>query len=283
MSEQESRCLRGLRDWVHERLGIHFTEAKLDILAQRLQRLLFQEKIESIEALHQLVVQERRQELYLALAQCVATNHTQFFREPRNLETLKAEVFPRLEGEDKIRVWSAAVSSGEEAYTLGMLFLEHFGVSETTRRLSILGTDISPSVLARAEKGVYDRRSLQFVPEEFQTRYFRPRGLGQFEVRPELRSLCTFRRLNLKSRPWPFRHRFHLIFLRNVLYYFDALEQRATVESAHAHIRPGGWLFTSATESLRGLGTSWRTTTPGVHRARAERAPELDAALRIAG
>lgn len=273
--------VREIRDWIHQRLGIHYPDDKLEILGMRLDRLVAAERLGSIAELHQKVVVEHRAELYQALAQCASTNHTHFFRELGVLEVFRDAILPHLDGKGEVRLWCAAVSSGQEAYTLAMMLAERLGLEAARQRFTILGTDISQAVLTQAENGVYGRRAVSDIPPELQRRYLRPRGLGQYAVVPELREMCVFRRLNLKSAPWPFQRRFHVVFLRNVLYYFDQAEQRAVLGRVFENTAQDGWLLTSTTESLRGLETPWATVAPGVHSARF--APALGARLGVVG
>jgi chemotaxis protein methyltransferase CheR len=146
-----------------------------------------------------------------------------------------------------------------------MMLIEILGGVRAQNQVSILGTDIDRAMIEQAERGIYSEQDLEKVPPRLQKRYFRRAGPDQWHVIPVLQQMCTFRRLNLTSSPWPFRNRFHVILCRNVLYYFDVEHQQDLVERLYDVTLPGGWLLTSVTESIQTLKTRWRTVTSGVH------------------
>jgi chemotaxis protein methyltransferase CheR len=147
-----------------------------------------------------------------------------------------------------------------------MLAAEALGPEQAASAVSILGTDISAPVVKQAESAVYGAAHLEQTPEYFLTRYFVPVGGGEFKVSPHIQKMCTFRRLNLKVQPFPFRRPFDVIFCRNVLYYFDRGQQRRTLEALYEAAEPGGWLLTSVTESVRDLNTRWCWVGGGIYR-----------------
>ena len=175
-------------------------------------------------------------------------------------------LFQCFEKQQEIRVWSAAASTGDEAYTIAIIAAERWGVLQARRRIAILGTDISDPVIGQAEEGVYGSTHLEHVPDDLLQRYFRPCGIGQHAIQEDIRKMCTFRRLNLKAYPYPFRGSFDVIFCRNVLYYFDKDHQVKTLEALYEVARPGGWLLTSVTEAVRDLHTRWVSLGSGIHR-----------------
>jgi chemotaxis protein methyltransferase CheR len=137
---------------------------------------------------------------------------------------------------------------------------------EALNRTTILGTDISAPVIERAESGVYPARHLDQVPAMIRSKYMQPVGIEQFQIIPEIRRACTFRRMNLKTSPFPFRKPFQAVFCRNVLYYFTPQDQAEVVDAIAGVTEPGGWLYTSVTESLRDLSSQWNTVVSGVSR-----------------
>jgi chemotaxis protein methyltransferase CheR len=201
--------------------------------------------------------------LTLRLAEVASTNHTYFFREPETFAFLIDRILPSLPS-GPLRFWSAAASSGDEAYSLAITALEVFGGAAS--RVSILGTDISDRQIKTAELGVYPEAQLAAFDETRKARWFKPNAGGHFTIAPDLRALCTFRRFNLTVRPWPFQQRFHVTFLRNVLYYFDAATRHRIVEECFDVTEPGGWLVTSLTEPMHDLTTRWSAIRPGIHR-----------------
>jgi chemotaxis protein methyltransferase CheR len=196
----------------------------------------------------------------------VSTHHTFFFRELEVLQQIQTTILPQLPRDETLRIWSAAAASGEEAYTLGILLTEALRQKHVLQQVAILGTDISHPMIEQAEHGVYDPGRMELVPPDLFKRYFEPVGLGQWRVATALKQLCTFRRMNLQSMPWPFKTPFHVIVCRNVLYYFDVPQQKRLVEEMYDWTIPGGWLVTSVTETLSGLSTRWCKVQVGLFR-----------------
>ena len=239
-----------LRDWVHQHFGIEFPLDQLDPFRYRVASLCDELGLDT----QSLAARVTAGDVLLArrLADSVSTNYTYFFREPEVIELFRGTILPSLPRE--LRIWSAAAAGGDEAYTIAITCLEAMGEDAP---VSILGTDISERQIRGAEAGVYPATHLEGLNQERLARHFTPAGLGLYGVVPSLRRMCTFRRLNLSLAPWPFEQRFHVIFLRNVLYYFDPPTRRQVVESCYDAIEPGGWLITSLTEPLHDVPTRW--------------------------
>lgn len=265
MTPSLDQSYRRLRDWLHQRSGMIYPEKKKLLLIHRMQRVCERFGIADLDTLADSLVAGLDQELQFAVFHAASTNHTYFFREPQVLNYFKDMILPTLPDKGG-RIWSAAASTGDEAYTLAIIAAEMRGLDWASRKLAILGTDISDVVIAHAETGVYGRSHLEQIPRSFLKRYFTPVGLDQYRIQNELRQSCTFRRLNLKSGPYPFQKNFHVVFCRNVLYYFDRVQQREVIDAIYDVTEPGGWLLTSVTMSLRELGSRWIPVQSGVYR-----------------
>ena len=198
-----------------------------------------------------------------------STNHTYFFREPEVLETFVDRILPEFASRSTIKIWSAAASTGDEAYSLAILIAEKLGEAGL-KRLDILGTDISAEVVARAEEGIYSHRQFDRTSPDSLKRYFSAVEDGYYQVSPKIKRACTFRRMNLKSYPYPFQSQFPIIFCRNVFYYFDKKDQIDVLEALYNVTEPGGYLLTSVTESVRNLPSRWIPVETGIFK-RAER------------
>lgn len=260
----ESNEIKWFADWIYARMGVHFANSKFEILGKRLESLALRIGFRSLAELRDGVLAQNPKDIYLLLADTVTTHHTHFFRETSTLSFFIEKVLPTIK-EDQVRVWSAASSSGEELYTIALMAINRLGIDETRRRIKLLGTDISVQSVSEAEAGVYNLRKLEGMDNQLIQNWFKPVGLECYEISPKIRELCTFRRLNLMSAPWPFSRNFHVIFLRNVLYYFDRNMQRSLLLKVHAVTVKGGYLFTSVTESLSELDTPWRRIDSGVY------------------
>lgn len=261
----DETSLQRIKAWLHERAGIFYEEKKKELLINRLQRVCDRFGYSGLPELESHLLGSQSSELQSAVIHAATTNHTHFFREPQVLDYFARHIIPALPNE-KLRIWNAAASTGDETYTLAMILCEQWGIDETAARVSILGTDISAPVIAQAESGIYTFNHLEYTPPSLIERYFQPTGIEQYRIRDEIRHLCLFRRLNLKLSPYPFRRLFHVVFCRNVLYYFDKPHQISTVQALYEVTEPGGWLVTSVTESLRDLNSPWTPVTSGIYR-----------------
>lgn len=260
------RGLYRLRDWLRLRCGMDYPDHKILLLKSRLQSLSDRLRLRGLDHLAELALADANSQAAALVVQVASTNHTFFYREVDVLEVITSQILLELRSRDDIRIWSAAASSGEEAYTVAIMLAEALGLEAARRRIAILGTDISAHVVAEAERGVYAHSKLENVDHALLQKYFKPVAPGQLGVSRDIKALCTFRRLNLKARPWPFRRPFDVVLCRNVLYYFERPDQIATLEAMYEATAPHGWLMTSVTETLRSLGTPWSQVSPGIYR-----------------
>jgi chemotaxis protein methyltransferase CheR len=201
----------------------------------------------------------------------ISTNHTHFFREIKHFDFLREVVFPKWQAtarrSEPFRIWSAASSTGEEAYSIAIHLAEHFAPAESGR-WQIEGTDISTRVLETAQRGVYETDRLTSIPAEMQRRHFQ-RGTnqwaGHFRVKDELRKRVNFQHLNLLDGGYPFPRPFDLIFCRNVMIYFDRPTQETLVRLLAEQLVPGGHLLVGHSESLSGVKHSLKLLRPAIY------------------
>ena len=191
------------------------------------------------------------------LIDVVTTNKTDFFREPSHFTFMKEVAIPDLlksrgRGSRTLKIWSAACSTGMEAYTAAMV-LDNMTRARPGFEFRILGTDISTSVLQIARTAIYTREMIAPVPDELARRYFlwpRDRSRGEVRVVPELRRGTHFMRMNLMDPVYPVDRDVDIIFCRNVLIYFDKQTQHKVVDQLCHHLRPGGYLLVGHSESM---------------------------------
>lgn len=171
-------------------------------------------------------------------------NVSEFWRNPNRWEVLRDSVLPELSsGRSRLRVWSAACSTGEEPYTLSMI-LADMGLLQNTY---LLASDIDEGALAKAAEGLYLDRSLKDVPEDVAKRYFTPEG-AVFRFDKKLKAAVTFKKQNLLLDP--FEENFDLIVCRNVMIYFTEEAKHALYHKFAKALRPGGILFVGSTEQI---------------------------------
>ena len=254
-----------IRDWLSDHCGMSFPEKKRDLLTHRMAKVQERFGLSTLDDLAGELTNGGDVDLKLAVIHAASTNHTYFFREPLCLDFFRDKILTAPTPSGGLRVWSAAASSGDEAYSLAILAAQTFGAGAASR-VSILGTDISLPAISQAEQGLYSTSHLEHVPAPILDRYFTPACMGQYRVVPEIRRICTFRRLNLKALPYPFTRGFHIIFCRNILYYFDRPHQFQILEQLYDVTEPGGLLLTSVTETVRDLHTRWEPIATAVYR-----------------
>jgi len=192
-----------------------------------------------------------------AVADAMTVNETSFFRDSRPFELLRAELLPRMIAararNRSLHLWSAACSTGQEAYSMAMLIRENFPLLAGWK-IHVEGSDISKSVAERAKAGVYERIEVnRGLPAKYLARYFDRAG-ERWEVKPEIRAMCRFRQMNLCDIPLPFSHRFDLILMRNVMLYFGPAVRRAVMAEVHRFLAPDGMLIMGASEQPPEMG-----------------------------
>ena len=191
----------------------------------------------------------------------ITTNKTEFFREAHHFRYLADEWVPAIKaraarsGDRAVRIWSAGCSTGEEPYTIAMTLRDALGTA-VGWDVKILASDLDTEVLARAKAGVYSVEQTAPIPQRVLACHFlRGRGedVGRVRVRPELRSLITFRRINLQDPRWPIRSKLDVIFCRNVLIYFDRPTQQRVLQRFLGLLKDDGLLVLGHSESVHGL------------------------------
>lgn len=198
----------------------------------------------------------------------LTTNHTYFMREWKNLEFYREHILPAVETESRdrdLRVWSAGCSSGEEPYMITMLNQDYFTKIPGRWDTKILATDISQSVLEKAQKGLYDEEALSTVPSIWKMNYFKPAGAGKFQVKDEIRSEVIFRVFNLMEDTFPFKKKFHVIFCRNVMIYFNSATKTRLIQKFYDSLEPGGYLIIGQSESVNREATDFRYVMPSIY------------------
>jgi chemotaxis protein methyltransferase CheR len=268
LTPREFRLFQAL---IQREAGIHLSDAKKVLVEGRLARRLRELGVDFSEyyGLVEADPQER-----VRMLDCICTNETHFFREPRQFEFLETHVFPewRARAEAgtmarRVRVWSAGCSTGEEPYSVAMAFLACFPPASGWE-IEIVATDLSTRVLDRAQAAVWPIDKAKEIPEHF-LKAFMLRGSGPEEGRmkagPLVRSRVSFQRLNLNAEPFTFAGRFDLVLCRNVLIYFDAPSKARVVSRLLERMEPRGYLFLGHAETVTGLNARTRSVGPTVY------------------
>ena len=261
-----------LAELIKKQAGINLGPEKKMLVKSRLARRLRLLGLASYEDyLAHLQADTGGKEL-VELLDAISTNVTSFFRQPKHFEYLSEVLFPKIvaarrRNGGRIRFWSAACSSGEEPYSIGIHACEHLADLDSWD-LKILATDISGEILGRARRGTYEEEKLVDLPAAYAKRYFAGlRGEGDprtYEIQDRVRQLVTFGRLNLMER-WPMKGPFQAIFCRNVMIYFDKPTQEVLVERFRKLLEPGGILFIGHSESLTGIEHRYQSVGPATY------------------
>jgi chemotaxis protein methyltransferase CheR len=264
---------RRISQMIYDDSGIKLTEGKAALVYARLAKRLRALKMQAFRDYCDLVSspegQSERQEMLTSLT----TNVTKFFREPHHFEHLKTQIIaPFVQKGGRLRLWSAACSTGQEPYSIAFTLLSAWP-SAANHDVKILATDIDRNVLATAEAGVYAANLLEGVSPEMKSRHFEPAEGGQMRVVQAVRKLITFRPLNLVEA-WPMQGPFQAIFCRNVVIYFDEPTQQNIWEKFTPRLAPDGALYIGhservtgpAAQSLRSQGVSTYRLTGGRNR-----------------
>ncbi|MDR2530479.1 MAG: chemotaxis protein CheR [Oscillospiraceae bacterium] len=203
----------------------------------------------------------------------LTTNYTYFMREESHYRFLNEIALPewtsRLASRD-LRTWSAGCSSGEEPYTLAMIYAEFLGEARRDWDAKILATDISPKALTTAKLGVYSPEHIERLPPMWAHKYFDKQvnrsGEVTYAVKPVIKQEINFGQFNLMGSFMRFRRKFHIIFCRNVMIYFENATKRDLAEKYYNALEPGGYLIIGQSESLSGIYDRFRTMQPSVYR-----------------
>lgn len=195
----------------------------------------------------------------------MTTNETSFFRDFHPFEALRTHILPRIieqrASARRLTIWSAASSTGQEAYTIAMVLAEHFPQLKDWQ-VSILGTDLSPTVLAQARQGVYSQLEVnRGLPAAMLLKYFNKVD-AKWAIKDELRKRTEFRQMNL-FKPWPILPMFDLVFIRNVMIYFDIETKKSILKRIRQCLHPHGMLFLGTSETTLNLDPSWQVVTVG--------------------
>ncbi|HKJ84272.1 MAG TPA: protein-glutamate O-methyltransferase CheR [Mariprofundaceae bacterium] len=252
-----------IRDFLRRRSGLVLDEAKAYLLETRMFPVMKQHGLDSLNALANAVQRDENGEIALDAVHAMTTNESLFFRDKYPFEALREHIFPELEERlgpyDRVNIWSAACSKGQEPYSIAMTAIQ--SLSNANRRVRITASDLDRQILQYAETGKYTQMEVQRgLAIQQLVRYFDQQG-EMWRIRDEIRNLVSFQYANLISdallQDLDVNGSFHVVFCRNVLIYFDPEERKHVIDRiAHAMV-PGGYLITGAAETVKGVHSDW--------------------------
>ncbi len=252
----------GFSRMIFDQAGIHMNPSKKPLVSGRLTKRLNHHSLDSFAEYLSLVSKDAA-ERQIAV-DLLTTNETYFFREPQHFEFLDKVIAPELRGQSNIRIWCGASSTGEEPYTIAMTLAETLGHT----RFDILASDISTRVLETARKALYPIEDAKDIPKQLRMKYCL-KGVGPqqgwFLVNDLLRARIKFDQINLNA-PLSGMGPFDVIFLRNVMIYFNQDTKRDVVARLIPLLRPGGYFIISHSESLHGVTDHLKMVKPSIYR-----------------
>ncbi len=253
-----------IRTLVYERSRISLGPDKRELVTARLGKRLRATNTTTLADYCRLLQSPAADDELANLIDVISTNHTFFFREQAHFDFLRNRAVPELAGSGRFLVWSAAASSGEEAYSIAMTLCECLPQVPW----HIEGTDISHRIIGRAAAGIYRDEAVERLPKNVMRTHFQ-KGFGpqegNYRVKPALRDRVTFRQLNLLEGEPPFREPFQVIFCRNVMIYFDRPTQEELIARLTRRLVPGGYLFVGHAESLTNIRHALKPVQPAVY------------------
>jgi len=253
-----------IRAWIRGAAGISLSDQKKALVAGRLACRLRHYGLDSYGRYFELLQGGTRPDELQIAVDLLTTNETHFFREPKHFDFLRERILPARPAGRTFRVWSAASSSGEEPYSIAMTLAESLGDAPW----EVVASDLSSRVLARAQTGHYAMARAKTIPRSYLSKYCL-KGVGAqegtFLVDPRLRSRVQFLQLNLVGA-LPQLREFDVIFLRNVMIYFDAPTKREVVARLLPHLARRGHIIVGHSESLNGLSDALQSVQPSIYR-----------------
>ena len=249
---------------IHQIAGISMSPAKKVLVSGRLAKRLRHHQLDSYGEYFRLLTSGRIQGELQTAVDLLTTTETYFFREPRLFDFLRDQILPAHQPGRPFRVWSAASSSGEEPYSIAMTLANRLGETPW----EVIGSDLSTRVLEKARTGHYSLERAQHLPKQYLVDYCL-KGVGAqagtFLVDPKVRGRVRFMQINLNAE-LPRLGEFDVIFLRNVMIYFDGETKSRVIARMLPLLRPGGYFVVGHSESLNGIGGGLQTVMPSVYR-----------------
>ena len=250
---------------IYKIAGISLSDAKKVLLVGRLSKRLRQYELTSFTAYYRMLASGNHPEELQTMVDLLTTNETYFFREPQHFDFLRDDVLAKRNSPAPFRVWSAASSSGEEAYSIAMTLAEAL----PSTPWEIVGSDICTEVLARAVTGHYSLARTEGIPPAFMRKYCL-KGVrshaGTFLIAPELRKKTRFYQINLMQPVGGDIGEFDVVFLRNVMIYFDPETKARVVHNLLPRLRSGGYLIIGHSETLNGITDRVIGVRPTIYR-----------------
>ncbi|GAA3662210.1 CheR family methyltransferase [Asaccharospora irregularis] len=258
-----------LKNYMYNNYGINL-EKKRTLIETRLALVVRRLGFESFKDYTDSLMKDKTGEYASVLVEKLTTNFTYFMREEMHYDFLRDQVF--IPGLKKtpiggLKIWSAASSTGEEAYCIAMLASSVFGRSAKLK-VSILASDISSGVLKHAKTGIYSNDKISKLPQLWVKNYFKQLNDSSYVVVDDIKNLVEFKYFNLNDNLGWYNGKYDVIFCRNVMIYFDNPTKQKLSQKLYESLKPGGYLIIGMSENLSNLQTDFERVKPSVYRKR---------------
>lgn len=255
--------------FIKNRYGINM-ERKKEIVKGRLENYVRSKGFNSYSEYMNAVEMDFTGNLERELVNILTTNHTFFMREFEHFDFLRQVVLPQLRRKEERKkdlcIWCGAASTGQEPYMLAMLLKDYFGLEHELWDTKVLATDVSTQVLQQAVEGIYEKEQIECLPEHWKRRFLHAiEGGKRYEVTQEIKDEIIFRQFNLMDI-FPFKRKMHIVFLRNVMIYFDKETKKQLIQKVYDAMMPGGYLFIGRTETIDKESTDFELIQPSIFR-----------------
>ena len=261
ISDKEFQLFKSL---IYEKAGISLSTNKRQMVVSRLSKRMRQLNIDSFRKYHDLVTKKENVSELQNTIDYLTTNETYFFREPKHFEFLKSEIIGEMNSGTNFNVWSAASSTGEEAYSIAMVLAEKFGLHSDWR---VFGTDINSDVVSQAKQGLYPIQESEKISRDYLREYCL-KGVreqsGTMLMDSKIKRHINFQRLNLNDKWSENINSFDIVFLRNIMIYFDLETKQRLVDKIADKIKPGGYLFIGHSETLNQVTDRFKIIRPSI-------------------
>lgn len=257
-----------LINYIKINYGINLTEKRI-LINGRLGNMIISKGFTNFSDYMRMVLNDTSGIEMSILINKLTTNHTFFMRENDHFYYFADFILPYLKERVKskdLRIWSAGCSTGEEPYTLAMIQADYFEDNKSMWNTQILATDISSKVLEIAEKGIYSTEAIKNLPKPWIINYFNKINNENYEVSQKIKNEVIYRKFNLMNEVFPFKKKFHVIFCRNVMIYFDLKTKIELINKFYDITEVGGYLFIGHSESINKDETKYNYVMSGVYR-----------------
>ncbi len=259
-----------IREYIKTNFGINLNESKKTLIHSRLRSTLTDLGFENYTQYYEYLLKDASGDAVVHFINKMTTNHTFFMRETSHFNYLRDTVMPYIAETYKstrdLRLWCAACSTGEEAYTLQMIVNDCLKDKSPPWDQQILATDISSNVLEKAMAGIYTTEAVATLPDPWRKHYFKKYDDKHMIVIDEIKKNIIFRKFNLMDERYPQKKKMHVVFCRNVMIYFDNETRDGVVRKFYDLLEPGGYLFIGHSESLSYSNTKFKYVMPAVYR-----------------